>query len=99
MIWTGTPGQLVTTYVLLLVPGGLWHSALVGLEHKGLPPGLALAVATLGTAGWLAIMCTPAIRRMVVRCIFPDERPDREWDPDEGHELAPLAARVRAVMS
>jgi hypothetical protein len=98
MIWTGSAGQLATAYVLLLVPGGMWHATLIGLEHKGLPPGLALAVATLGTAGWLAIMLTPEVRRMVVRCIFPDERPDREWDPDGGHDLEALAARVRAVI-
>jgi len=100
MIWTGTPGQLATTYVLVLVPGGLWHATLIGLEHKGLPPGLALAVATLGTAGWLALILTPGVRRAVVRAIFPDERPDRdEWDPDDGHDLAALVARVRGVMS
>jgi len=98
MIWTGSPGQLATTYVLVLVPGGLWHSTLIGLDHKGLPPGLALAVATLGTAGWLALILTPGVRRAVVRAIFPDERPDREWDPDEGHDLETLAARVRGVI-
>ena len=98
MIWTGTPGQLATTYVLVLVPGGLWHATLIGLDHKGLPPGLALAVATLGTAGWLALILTPGVRRAVVRAIFPDERPDREWDPDEGHDLAALGARVRGVI-
>jgi len=98
MIWTGTPGQLVTTYVLLLVPGGLWHATLIGLEHKGLPSGLALAVATVGTTGWLAIMCTPAVRRAVVRAIFPDERPDRDGDL-EGHDLDALAARVRGMIA
>jgi hypothetical protein len=98
MIWTGSAGQLATTYVLLLVPGGLWHSALIGLEHKGLGPGVALAVATLGTAGWLAIMCTPAVRRAVVRAIFPDERPERDGDL-EGHDLDALAARVRGVIA
>jgi hypothetical protein len=56
-------------------------------------------MATVVTAAWLALICTPAIRRMVVRCIFPDERPGREWDPDGGHDLEALAARVRAVMS
>jgi len=83
--------------VLLLVPGGLWHSVLIGLEHKGLPPGLALAVATLGTAGWLALILTPGVRRAVVRAIFPDERPDRDEWP-EGHDLDALAARVRGVI-
>lgn len=97
MIWTGSPGQLATTYVLLLVPGGLWHATLIGLEHKGLPPGLALAVATLGTAGWLALILTPGVRRAVVRAIFPDERPDRDGDL-EGHDLDAVAARVRGVI-
>jgi hypothetical protein len=55
-------------------------------------------MATVVTAAWLAVTLTPAIRRMVVRCIFPDERPGREWDPDGGHDLEALAARVRAVI-
>ena len=99
MIWTGSPGQVATTYVLVLVPGAVWQSAGMVLEQRGVDPAVAIVVATLGTAGWLAIMLTPEVRRMVVRCIFPDERPGREWDPDGGHDLAALAARVRAVMS
>jgi hypothetical protein len=99
MIWTGEAGQLATTYVLALVPGGLWYSTAIGLEAQGVTPGLATVLATAVTAAWLAVTLTPTVRRMVVRCIFPDERPGREWDPDGGHDLEALAARVRAVMS
>jgi len=99
MIWTGQPGQLVTTYVLLLVPAGLWQSIAIGLETNGLDPGLAAAIATTFTLAWTAIMCTPDVRRAVIRCIFPDERPNRDWDPDSGHDLRRVSARVRDRMS
>jgi hypothetical protein len=98
MIWTGQPGQLATTYVLLLVPAGLWQSIMIGLEVRGLDPGLATAIATAFTVGWLAVILTPEVRRAVIRCIFPDERPDRAWDPDGGHELRRVGARVRDRM-
>lgn len=94
MIWTGQPGQLATAYVLLLVPGGLWYSVSIGLEAQGVSSGLAVVLATGLTLAWLAISLTPAVRRMVIRCIFPDERPGREFDPDGGHDLA----RVRDVL-
>jgi len=99
MIWTGQPGQLVTTYVLLLVPGGLWQSLAIGLETNGLEPELATAIATTFTVGWLAVILTPDVRRMVIRCIFPDERPGRAWDPAEGHDLRRVGARVRDRVS
>jgi len=95
MIWTGQPGQLVTTYMLLLVPAGLWQSIAIGLETNGLDPGLATTIATAFTLAWTAIMLTPDVRRAVIRCIFPDERPDREWDPEGGHDLRRVGARVR----
>jgi len=98
MIWTGQPGQLVTTYVLLLVPAGLWQSIVIGLEVRGLDPGLATAIATTFTLGWLAVILTPDVRRAVLRCIFPDERPDRDWQPDGGHDLRRVGARVRDHM-
>lgn len=97
MIWTGTPGQVATTYVLLLVPGAVWQSTSMGLEQRGVAPAVAVTVATLGTAGWLALILTPGVRRAVVRAIFPDERPDRDGDLD-GHDLAAVAARVRGVI-
>lgn len=99
MIWTGQPGQLVTTYVLLLVPAGLWQSLAIGLETNGLDPELATAIATAFTLNWLALILTPDVRRMVIRCIFPDERPGREWDPAEGHDLRRVGARVRDRVS
>jgi hypothetical protein len=95
MIWTGQPGQLATTYVLLLVPAGLWQSIAIGLETQGYPPGLATAIATVFTVGWTAIVLTPRVRLAVIRCIFPDERPDRDWQPDGGHDLRRVGARVR----
>jgi hypothetical protein len=101
MIWTGQPGQLVTTYVILLVPAGLWQSVAIGLEANGYPPGLATAIATGFVVIWLAIILTPDVRRAVVRCIFPDERPGRgdEWGQPEGHELRRVGARVRDRVS
>ncbi|MCQ4334611.1 hypothetical protein KM295_14220 [Natronomonas sp. F2-12] len=95
MIWTGQPGQLATTYVLLLVPAGLWQSIAIGLETNGLDPELATAIATAFTVGWLAVILTPRVRLAVIRCIFPDERPGREWHPDGGHDLRRVSARVR----
>jgi hypothetical protein len=99
MIWTGEPGQLATTYVLALVPGGLWYSTSIGLEAQGVTPGLATIMATAVVTLWLAVTLTPEVRRMVVRCIFPDERPGSEWRPDGGHDLEALAARVRGVIA
>jgi hypothetical protein len=101
MIWTGQPGQLATTYVLLLVPAGLWQSIAIGLETDGLDPGLATAIATAFTVGWLALVLTPDVRRAVIRCIFPDERPGRsdEWGAADGHELRRVGARVRDRVS
>jgi len=99
MIWTGEAGQLATTYVLALVPGGLWYSTSIGLEAQGVTPGVATVLATAVTAAWLAVTLTPEVRRMVVRCIFPDERPGSEWRPDGGHDLAQVASRVRAEVS
>lgn len=98
MIWTGQPGQLVTTYILLLVPLGLWQSIAIGLETSGLEPELATAIATAFTVAWLAVILTPDVRRMVLRCIFPDERPGRDWNPDGGHDLRRVGARVRDRM-
>jgi len=99
MIWTGQPGQLATTYMLGLVPAGLWQSIAIGLETNGLDPGLATAIATAFTLGWLAVILAPDVRRAVLRCIFPDERPDRDWQPDGGHDLRRVGACVRDRMS
>jgi hypothetical protein len=98
MIWTGSPGQVATTYILVLVPGAVWQSTSMGLEQRGVAPAVAVTVATIGTAGWLALICTPGVRRAVVRCIFPEHRRGRDIEPD-GHDLEALAARVRGVMS